>query len=84
MTKTRKEDNMNASISDDSGTKVKSAQVCKTCGTTTIGKRYSVSGHGSGSKPGKAPGELREPEKVSPGSGAKGGGMTFKKVSQST
>ena len=73
---------MNASISDDSGTKVGSAQVCKTCGTTTLGKRYSVSGHGSGSKPGKAPGELREPTKVNPGGGSSKGGMTFKKVDQ--
>jgi hypothetical protein len=74
---------MNASISDDSGKKVASAQVCKECGTTTLGKRYTVSGHGSGSKPGSAPGELRQPEKASPGGGSKGG-MTFKKVSQST
>lgn len=73
---------MNASISDDSGKRVKSAQV-ECCGSvTTIGKRYSVSGHGSGSKPGKAPGELREPTKVTPGSGSKKAGMTFKKVDQ--
>lgn len=74
---------MNASLSEDSGTRMKGAQVCKECGTKTIGKRYSVSGHGSGSKPGKAPGELREPTKVSAGGSSKGG-MTFKKVSQSS
>ena len=74
---------MNASLSDDSGTKVKGSQVCKECGTKTIGKRYSVSGHGSGSKPGKAPGELREPTRVSPGGGSAKAGLTFKKVSQS-
>ena len=72
---------MNASLSDDSGKKVKGAQVCTDCGTTTLGKRYSVSGHGGGSKPGKAPGELREPTKVTPGGSSKGG-MTFKKVNQ--
>ena len=74
---------MNASLSDDSGKKVASATVCKDCGTTTLGKRYTVSGHGSGSKPGKSPGELREPTKVSPGSGSSKAGMTFKKVSRS-
>jgi len=73
---------MNASISEDGGTKVKGSTVCKDCSTTTLGKRYSVAGHGSGSKPGAAPGELREPTKVTPGAGSSKAGMTFKKVDQ--
>ena len=74
---------MNASYFRRFGKKVASAQVCCEGTVKSIGKRYSVSGHGSGSKPGKAPGELREPTKVNPGGGASKGGMTFKKVSQS-
>ena len=74
---------MNASISEDSGKKVASAQVCKECGTTTLGTRYTVSGHGSGSKPGSAPGELRSPAAIKPHASDNKAGMRYQKVKQS-
>ena len=75
---------MNASIAEDGGTKVNKAQVCTDCEIKTFGMRHSAGGHGGGSKPGKAPGELREPMKVTPPASASKGGLTFKKVDQST
>jgi len=72
---------MNASIEEDYK-KMSNAQVCSTCGTKTTGKRYSVSGHGSGAKPSGSRGELREPTKMSPGSGASKAGLKGMTVKQ--
>ena len=74
---------MNASLSEDSGTKVKGSRVCTECGTTTLGKRYTVSGHGSGTKPGKAPGDLRQPDTIKPHASDNKAGMKYQKVKQS-
>ena len=75
---------MNASLSEDSGKKVASAQVCTDCGTTTLGTRHSVSGHGKGSKPGKAPGELPKSEMITPQGSHGKSGLRYAKVKQST
>lgn len=71
---------MNASISEDGDKKVAGSQVAKTGSTTKIGTCFGVSGHGSGTKPGKAPGETRQPTKESGGSGK--AGMKAMKVKQ--
>ena len=68
---------MNASISEDSSYVVKGAQVCTEGTTKKLGTRFSISGHGSGSKGGKMPGELRQPEKSSGGS-SNGGPKSMK------
>jgi hypothetical protein len=73
---------MNASIDEDYK-KMAGSQVATKGSTTKIGTCYGVSGHGSGSKPGKAPGELREPTKANPGGGASKSGMKAMRVKQS-
>jgi hypothetical protein len=72
---------MNASIDEDYK-KMANAQVATKGSITKIGTCHGVSGHGSGSKPGKAPGELREPTKATPGSGASKAGMKAMKTKQ--